>query len=594
MSLSLQTSAITEIFRELAHDLASQKNPATQPVEWVPCTDARHGDYQCNAAMPLAKALRQNPRELATAAVELWNSRHASQWGALSVAGPGFINWRLSPRLLSEIARGRLARPITPSLPAGERRTIVLDYSSPNVAKAMHVGHIRSTVLGDCLARVLRARGHRVITDNHIGDWGTQFGKLILGWKTEGNPAALDADPIAEMERLYKTTHERCERETAVLEQARRELLLLQQGDPENTRLWRLFRDKSQSAFDRIYQRLGVRFDHTLGESFYKDMLGPVVRELLERGIASESEGAVCVFFNDVPQLVDKPFLIEKSDGAALYATTDLATIKYRVQQFSPDEIWYVTDARQSLHFTQLFETARRWGITCTLRHVVFGAILGQDKKPLKTREGNPVKLEDLLDEAVARARAILEQRPATAVAAGQEHDFRTDDTDAAHIAEALGIGAVKYADLAQNRHLDYVFDWDKLLALDGNTAPYIINAHVRAASILRKAGEMPTAAHLAPPESSADPAADPERTLLVLLTRWEAVLDQVITEQRPHHLCFHLYELAGAFHRFFESCPVLKAPPEDRARRLALSLAVKNTLAEGLELLGITPLEKM
>ncbi len=587
MSLSAPTQALRDILQEIS----SQAHPFVQTADWLPCTDPRHGDYQCNTAMPLAKCLGKNPREIATAAADIWNSRHAKTWGTLHVAGAGFLNWSLSGELLAGIARSRLRQPITDPVPQAEQRVFVLDYSGPNVAKAMHVGHIRSTVLGDCLARVLRARGHRVITDNHIGDWGTQFGKLILGWKTEGDAAALDTDPITEMERLYKITHERCQHDLAALEQARRELLLLQQGDTENTRLWKLFRTKSQIAFDRIYQRLGITFDYTLGESYYQHTLAEVVNDLRQRGIAQLSEGAVCVFFPDHPQLADKPFLIEKSDGAALYATTDLATIKYRMENFSPHEVWYVTDARQSLHFMQLFETARRWGITATLRHVAFGAILGPDKKPLKTREGNPIKLENLLDEAVNRARAILEQR-ATLNSANDSSAHQTDNN---MIAEALGIGAVKYADLAQNRHLDYVFDWNKMLALDGNTAPYIINAHVRCASILRKAGHLPDSEDLTPlTTQDTQNQGDPERSLLLLLTRWHTVLEQVILEQRPHHLCFHLYELAGAFHRFFEHCPVLKAETQTRARRLALCLAIKNTLAEGLELLGIVPLEKM
>jgi arginyl-tRNA synthetase len=551
-------------------------------LDWIPCDDARHGDYQCNAAMPLAKKLSRNPRELAAAVATTWNRECAARWGAVKVAGPGFLNWRLSDSALRQDHLRRAQSPGTLSpLPAEARRTFVLDYSSPNVAKAMHVGHIRSTILGDALARALRLRGHRVITDNHIGDWGTQFGKLIYGWKKFGNHTAFDSYPLAEMERLYKTAHELSERDPAVLEECRRELLLLQKGDPENRALWELFRARSQDAFDHIYRILDIRFDHTLGESFYQDRLGAVVSELRERGIARESDGAICVFFPGHRELGDKPFLIEKSDGAALYATTDLATLQYRMETFSPDEIWYVTDMRQSLHFAQLFETARLWGIPARLRHVAFGAILGPDRRPLKTREGAPVRLDALLDEAVARARALMQTR-------GQAREPDTE-IDPEATARALGIGAVKYADLSQNRHLDYVFDWDKMLAFDGNTAPYLINAHVRARSILRKAQDCGDPASA--PDAPIEPA---ERETLLLLTRWEAVVDQVIAEQRPHHLCFYLYALAGAFHRFFENCPVLKSAGPLRQRRLALCHTVARVLADGLRMLGITPLERM
>jgi len=574
MILEESKTALAEIFRSLELPVAE--------VQWVPSQEPHRGDFQCNAVLPLAKKLQRDPRQIANNIAAIWNREYSEKWGLVEVGGQGFLNWRVSLDALHREHIYRATRKeIIEKLPQSAQRVFVLDYSSPNVAKAMHVGHIRSTILGDALARTLRARGHKVITDNHIGDWGTQFGKLIYGWKKFGNSSAFEADPLSEMERLYKNAHELCQKDPAVLAECRRELLLLQKGDEENQTLWEMFRSRSLESFEKIYRILGVHFDYTLGESFYRDRLQGVVKELIERGIAQESDGAVCVFFHGHPELNDNPFLIEKSDGAALYATTDLATLQFRVETFSPDEIWYVTDMRQRLHFAQLFETARRWGIQTRLRHVGFGTILGADRRPLKTREGTPIRLETLLQEAITRARTLLQTRRNT-----QEHNYDIDPDEVAH---AIGIGAVKYADLCQNRHLDYVFDWDKILAFDGNTAPYLINAHVRARSILRRADSQGDAS--AAPDSPLEPA---EREVLLKLTRWEAIVDQVIQEQRPHYLCFYLYELAGAFHRFFESCPVLKSTGSLRQRRLGLCHTVARVLAEGLNMLGITPLDRM
>ncbi|HPA16460.1 MAG TPA: arginine--tRNA ligase [Verrucomicrobiae bacterium] len=540
--------------------------------DFRPCADARHGDYQANPAMVLAKEVGRNPREIANDVANRWG---AGALAGVGVAGPGFLNFKLTEEALVRGLEGRQAGRF---IEAVERpKTIVVDFSAPNVAKSMHVGHIRSTVLGDSLQRVARYIGHRVISDNHIGDWGTQFGKLIVGLRRFGSDEALLADPIGEMERLYKLTHEASQSDPEVQEAARQELKKLQDGDPANLALWRRLRELSQSAFERIYARLGVHFDESLGESFYNPMLRGVVEELVARGVARESEGAICVFFDEAG-LKDKPFLIRKSDGAALYSTTDLATVKHRVEAFRPDEIWYVVDMRQSLHFQQLFATVRHWGLGVEMRHVGFGSILGADKRPLKTREGDPVKLDALLDEAVVRARAIVDERRGDL---GEEE--RRD------IAEALGIGSVKYADLVQNRHLDYVFEWDRLLSFDGNTAPYVLNAYVRIRSIFRKSGDPEDAEYRLGP-----PSHPRERDLMMRLLQWEDVVAQVASEQRPHHLCFYLFGLAGCFHAFFEDCPVLKADAVLRSHRLALCRATAGTLRAGCELLGLKTVERM
>lgn len=558
-------STLHEVLQVIGVDLR------IKPNFWQPATDGRFGDYQSNIAMILAKQQGKNPQELAEQMTKVWNEK-SEKIGQASVAGRGFINLKLHPDFLIETFQ---ANSLTPILKTPQ--TLLIDFSSPNVAKTMHVGHIRSTILGDSLARVMRFLGHRVITDNHIGDWGTQFGKLIVGLRKFGSPEKLEENPLAEMERLYKLAHEASEKDPAMLEAARLELKKLQEGDSENLALWEKFRALSQAAFDRIYERLDIHFDHTLGESFYNPQLKMVVEELVEKGVARESEGAICVFF-DAPPLQDKPFLIQKSDGAALYATTDLATLFYRIKQFQPDAIWYVTDSRQTLHFQQLFATAKKCEIQTQLVHVTFGTILGADKKPLKTREGDPVKLEALLDEAVARAMAIVKERRPDLAEAEQKK-----------VAEVLGIGSLKYADLVQNRHLDYVFDWNKLLAFDGNTAPYVLNAYVRIQSIFRKAKELGVT------EGELQAELHPkERELILHLLQWQEILELVASEQRPHHLCFYLYHLAGLFHGFFEECPVLKAEPLVRTHRLALCGRVAEVLKKGCDLLGIETLERM
>jgi arginyl-tRNA synthetase len=541
-----------------------------------PCARPEHGDYQCNLALPLAKRLGKNPREIAQATLALISPHSLFQ--APEIAGAGFINLRLTPEGLTQSLNAALNSPRLgiPTVPTPKR--IVLDYSSPNVAKEMHVGHIRSTLLGDTLARILTFLGHTVIRDNHLGDWGTQFGKILIGYKRHGSPEKLRENPIAHLETLYQQINEEEKNDPALAQAARDELVKLQKGNPENLALWQSFCQETRRALDAIYARLHVQFDHTLGESFYNPWLKETVEDLLRLKIARESQGAICVFFDDHPELKETPMLIQKSDEGYLYATTDLATLRYRIENWHAQEILYVTDGRQQLHFKQLFETARRWRKeTVTLHHIWFGSILGQDKKPLKTREGRPIKLRDLLDEAEARALAIIRQK---------RPDFSEEQQ--AHAARIIGIGALKYADMAQNRNLDYIFDWDKLLAFDGNTAPYLQNAYVRIASIFRKAQTPPSATPI-------ETLSHPHEILLAkkLLTYADA-LEDVIQDYRPHLLCTYLYELATAFHQFYEACPVLKSEGETRATRLSLCAHTRATLAHGLSLLGIGVLEEM
>jgi arginyl-tRNA synthetase len=548
-----------------------------------PCPDPKFGDYQSNALMALARARKLNPRQLAA---EVAGKLDIAQWSEpAQVAGAGFLNFRLKPaavaEALSSAARGgplffgKTARP----------RCIIIDFSSPNVAKPMHVGHIRSTILGDALARLLRLLGHRVVTDNHIGDWGTQFGKLIVGWKTALNREALEADPIGEMERLYKMINNACELDPKVLEAARQELVRLQGGDEENLRLWREMITLSESQFQRVYARLGITFDYQYGESYYHARLGPVVSELAARGLAQPSEGAQVVFFAGIPELKEHPALVQKSDGGFNYTTTDLATLQFRLEGGSwgakPDDIIYVTGAPQQLHFQQVFALFRLWHpeARVKLAHVWFGSILGEDGRPFKTRAGDTVRLEDLLDEAEERAlQVVSEKNPELGRAAQRD------------IARVVGLGAIKYADLSQNRQSDYIFSWDKMLSLQGNTAPYLLYAYTRVRSIFRKGGEAD------PGGAGTNIALDaPEEMALGRhLLNFGLTLEGAAEDYRPNFLCAYLYELAGHFARFYENCPVLKARGPSRDSRLALCDLTARVLRQGLEVLGIETTEQM
>lgn len=562
-----------------------------------PCPDTKFGDYQCNALMSLAKERKLNPRQLASQVLTALEVSDCCE--AVEIAGAGFLNFRLKSssvaQTLSAAAKGehlffdRTAKP----------KTVVVDFSSPNVAKSMHIGHIRSTILGDSLARTLRLLGHRVITDNHIGDWGTQFGKLLVGWKTLLNREALERDPIQELERLYKTINAESETVPATLDAARKELVKLQDGDAENLAIWKEMIRLSEVQFDTIYGRLGVKFDHTYGESFYNPRLKGVVQELRDRGIAAESEGAVVVFSDgnlppkEDPLLkqvdgkwVPNPCLIQKSDGAANYATTDLATLTYRVETWNPDSIAYVTDGRQQLHFRQLFAIYRRWHPESKVKldHVWFGSILNDDGTPYKTRSGETVKLADLLNEAEERAYAVV-----TAKSPDLEELSRR------RIARAIGLGAVKYADLSPNRQSDYIFNWEKMLALTGNTAVYLQYAYARSRSIVRNSVDSSAAIVSAPLETTRVNLATPEELSLAKhMLNFDLVLNAVAEEYRPNYLCSYLFELASHFARFFEHCPVLKAEASERASRLVICELTARVLKQGLELLGIEVLEQM
>ncbi len=580
----------------LIQDLEARLSAAFQTVlgesvaaPVVAAADLRFGDYQSNAAMALAKQRKTNPRALAEqviAALDLGGL------GTADIAGPGFINFRISPQTYAARAKAQLADPRL-GVPLSPGKTIVLDFSAPNVAKPMHIGHIRSTIIGDSLARIGRFLGHRVITDNHIGDWGTQFGMVTWAWKQCLDEKALLENPLQELLRLYRHASDSSKEDPAIREACRQELVKLQQGDEENFAIWQRCIELSRTGLDRIYARLDVSFDHWLGESAYNDALAPLVDRLLAEGFARESEGAVCIFSNGVPEdpakdpflvkrdgeWADFPMIVRKSDGGFNYASTDIATIEFRRKEWHADAAWYVVDHRQSLHFQQLFAVAGRMGYgEMDLRHISFGTILGLDGKPLKTRAGDLPQLADVLDEAVAAAAAAVAER--SRVESAEERK---------ELAEILGISAVKFTELSHHRLSDYVFDLEKMLALQGDTAPYLQYSVVRCRSIFRK---LEDAVDL----SSVDPllVEEAEQHLARYLARYGEVVPTILDDHRPNLLANYLLELARAYHSFNEACPVLKAEEPLRNSRLLLCELTSRVLVHGLGLLGIRCPERM
>jgi arginyl-tRNA synthetase len=625
--------------------------------------DTRFGDYQANCAMPLGKLLKRPPRDVAAEIVAKLDTQGMCH--PAEIAGPGFINLKLNDAWLTAQLQAAVTDARLSIAPVEKPRTYVIDYSAPNVAKPMHVGHIRSTVIGDALYRVLKFIGHNVISDNHLGDWGTQFGMIIYGYKHFRDDAAYQAKPVDELSRLYRLVHrviayyegrdqlpvleaklaavnatasrlgeidrdsldkeakkkhdrdekraldnqgvltvefsqlrakiESEEADTAFIDLVRKhseiqtavltETAKLHAGDAENHRLWQEFMPPCLTAIEVVYQRLGVTFDVTLGESFYHHSLSEVVDDLSQRGLARESDGALCVFLDKF----SAPMIVRKKDGAFLYATTDLATIRYRMKTWKPDAILYVVDHRQSLHFEQLFALAQLWDCAgVELRHISFGTVLGKDGKPYKTRSGDTVGLTGLLEEAVARALAIVSENDD-----GKPNGRELSDAQRQDVAEAVGISALKYADLSQNRTSDYEFSYDKMLAMYGNTATYMQYAYARVRSIFRR-GQIDVEALRKSGAAIAlvEPA---EHALARQLLRLEEALEQTVADYRPNMLTAYLFDLADAYSTFFEQCPVLKADsPAIRDSRLLLCDLTARTIRQGLELLGIPVVEQM
>jgi arginyl-tRNA synthetase len=553
-------------------------------------SDPRNGDYQLNGILPLAKLRQKNPRELAElVAGEL--RRHPA-FATAEVAGPGFVNLRLDDTWLAGMLAHDVRDQERDGVPESDQRErVVVDFSGPNIAKQMHVGHLRSTIIGDAIVRILRFLGHSVVGDNHLGDWGTQFGLLIVGMRELGDAAALEREPIVELERVYKLASDRAKNDPEFAKAARAELAKLQTGDLENTKLWQRFVDVTKHELDKVYARLEVQFDTWHGESFYNSMLESVVALLRESGLAREDAGALCVFFQELEQAPaelkkqPEPFIVQKQDGAFLYSTTDIATLRYRREQEQAKRVIYVVDMRQSLHFKQLFAVAKMLGWDdVRMEHLGFGSVLGKDGKPLKTRDlhGNAITLASLLDEAEERALARLREGKS-------EGKIDLSDEELVTISRAVGIGAVKYADLHQNRTSDYQFDFDKMITFHGNAGPYLQYAYARVQSIFRRGGiDVSTLG------GELELVAPEEKALGRVLVRFGEVVHHAAEGGLPHLISDHLYDLARAYSTFFEACPVLKSEGPTRASRLALCWLTARQLKRGLSLLGIQTVERM
>jgi arginyl-tRNA synthetase len=589
-----------------------------------PITDPKFGDYQANGCMAVAKAQGKNPQEVARTVASIVQLAPMAE--TPQVAGPGFLNVTLQKAWIVESISALLNDESIGLEQPAKPITVIIDYSSPNVAKPMHVGHVRSTVIGDSLAKIFTALGHKVIRDNHLGDWGAQFGMILWGWKNHRDDATYGSDPVFELARLYRLAQanikagelldEKYKKVFTLIEAgkadeattlfaklsdgttdtiesvkvtitlakevtdlARAETAKLHSGDLENRRLWEQFMPHCLEALQVIYRRLGVEFDVSLGESFYDPMLADVVKDLEKQGLAVESEGAKVVF-NDGAKA---PFIVQKRDGAFNYATSDLATIQYRKATWDPQLLLYVVDHRQGDHFKSLFAVAKKWGYNAMqLEHVAFGTILGKDKKPYKTRDGDVVGLESLLDEAISEARKVVDEN---------SPDLSVEER--ARVAEIVGIGAIKYADLSQNRMSDYVFDWAKMMAMNGNTGAYLQYAYARIQSIFRKGGFDPATIRASRPKLLLDTSA--ERALAVALLRLPECLQLAATEFKPNILTDYLFGLANAYSSFYEACPVLKAETEElKLSRLALADLTARMLRRGLGLLGIDVVDRM
>ncbi|GGD55872.1 arginine--tRNA ligase [Lacimicrobium alkaliphilum] len=547
-------------------------------------TRPEFGDYQFNGAMALAKALKQKPRDIAEqilSAVEL-----DDMVAKLEVAGPGFINIHLRPQWLAQKLGDALVHEHL-GIDKETPQTIVVDYSSPNLAKEMHVGHLRSTIIGDAVVRTLEFMGHKVIRQNHMGDWGTQFGMLLahLSDKLASDQVAETA--LSDLEDFYREAKIRFDEEQGFADRAREYVVRLQGGDTQCSQLWQKFIDVSIAHSEEVYQKLNVTLSRgdIMGESTYNKELAGIVAQLKEANIAVEDQGAQVVFLPELADKEGKPavYIIQKSGGGYLYSTTDLAAMRYRSFDLDADRILIFTDARQALHFRQTEIVGRRAGLlreSTTYEHCPFGMMLGKDGKPFKTRSGATIKLADLLDEAVQRSATLLASR-----------DSELNDQQRAEIVRKVGIGAVKYADLSKNRTTDYIFDWDTMLSFEGNTAPYLQYAYTRVQSIFRKAGVAQEGINgeliISEPQ---------ERALAVQLMQFIEALQQVEKDAAPHVLCSYLFDLASLFMTFYEACPILKTDvaAELRQSRLLLASLTARTLKTGLELLGIETMEKM
>ncbi|MEH6549171.1 MAG: arginine--tRNA ligase [Pseudomonadales bacterium] len=573
----------------LSSRLQSAMIAANIPPECQPAVTAstrpEFGDFQANGVLGAAKRLKTNPRELAQLVIGHLDIEDIAD--KVEIAGPGFINIHVSSAFLASQVKVLAADERLGVAVVEPRQTVIVDYSAPNLAKEMHVGHLRSTIIGDALARLLEFQGHDVVRQNHMGDWGTQFGMLIAELEEQLGSGEEPELALSDLEKFYQQSKKHFDDDAAFADKAREYVVKLQSGDAHCRRLWQQFIDISVAHSEEIYRSLNVTLRHQdiKPESAYNDGLGPIVEHLKARGLALESDGAQVVFLTE---LADKkgnpsPVIVQKSGGGYLYATSDLAALKYRAEELQADRVLYFIDARQSLHMKQMFVLARKAGLvgdSVRLEHHPFGTMMGKDGKPFKTRSGGTVKLAELLVEACERSAALLAER-----------DSDLGPQERAEVARKVGIGAVKYADLSVTRTNDYIFDWESMLSFEGNTAPYLQYAYTRVKSIFRRAGIDPDSLH-----GEVIVEAVQERHLALKLLQFAEMVEQVAADAYPHVLCTYLYDLASAFMSFYEHCPVLKdnVPAAHRDSRLQLCNLTANTLAGGLDLLGIEVMEKM
>ncbi|MDY6781524.1 MAG: arginine--tRNA ligase [Cyanobacteriota bacterium] len=554
----------------------------------VPASNPKFGDYQCNIALPLAKELKQKPREIAKKIIDHLDV--SSLCKPPEIAGPGFINLTLKPSYLEEQLSAIQTDERLGVEEVKEPQREIVDFSSPNIAKEMHVGHLRSTIIGDAIARILEFRGQDVLRLNHVGDWGTQFGMLIA-YLREAYPDALttaDALDLGDLVSFYKKAKARFDEDEQFKETARQEVVKLQAGTEETRRAWQLLCDQSRREFKVIYERLDIDLEER-GESFYNPLLPNVVEALEKTGLIEKNQGAKCVFLDGFTNKSGEPLplIVQKTDGGYNYATTDLAALRHRIQSEEAKRIIYVTDSGQANHFAQVFQVAKKAGWIpddVEVVHVAFGLVLGEDGKKIKTRSGEIIRLRDLLDEAIARAYADLDTR--------LKEEKRTETEEfKRHVATVIGISAVKYADLSQNRNSNYIFSYNKMLALQGNTAPYLLYAYVRVQGISRK-GKI----DFEKLNNNAEILLKTEEELILakhILQLSEAIAE-VEKELLPNRLCQYLFELSQKYNQFFENCPVLKSEEPVRTSRLILCDLTARTLKLGLSLLGISVLERM
>ena len=542
------------------------------------------GDYQANGVMGIAKKLGRNPRELGTELLARLNAAANPLVSHYELAGPGFINIHLAGDALRDRANELLVEPSLLVLPTESPQTIVVDYSSPNLAKEMHVGHLRGTIIGDSIARILERQGNRVIRQNHVGDWGTQFGMLITFMRESSAEAGV---ALADLEGFYRAAKQRFDADSEFADRARESVVKLQGGDPEYLEAWQAFISTSLTHCQAVYDKLNVTLSMTdlKAESFYNPQLEGVVTRLENTGLLKDSDGARCVFLDEFVGKDGEPLpvIIQKTDGGYLYATTDLAAVDYRCHELKADRSLYVVDARQSLHFQQVFAVAAAAGFSdeaISLEHISYGTMMGSDGKPFKTRSGDVVKLVDLLDEAVTRAFDLVSSK-----------NPDLEEAERRHIAEAVGIAAVKYADLSKNRTSDYLFDWSSMLSFEGNTAPYLMYAYARIKTLLAKQA-VDTDGNIRFPESVA--LAPEEKALLLKSLQLAETIDAVAQDCFPNTLSNYLYELSASFMRFYEACPIQGTDAATRANRLSLCVLASEALKQGLDLLGIETLERM